>query len=130
MTNHQTILHNRIAAIFVFVFCIFLAGWAWTRVGTAAEERTEVTLFTVIDLASFLFVAFIAVFITYRSQLWTDRVVFAAIAAAFVLSFFRKLSPPGMTLILSIGHALMLSIAACTSLIAVVRPLPGKSATR
>jgi len=123
MKTEQGLLHNRAIAMSMLVSCTVAAVWAWVHINTATQQPLDATATqqstNAVEVSFFVLVGFIGASIAYRSRLWTDRVVFGAIAAGLGLAILRRVSPPSIIVILAIAKAAMWSIAACASLVAV-----------
>jgi hypothetical protein len=114
MTASQGVLRNRVILAVVLLTCLYGTGASWLSIGQHVGRREDL-----VDIVSSAFVIFIAVSIAYRSSFWPDRIVFGAIAGAFALVIIRVASlTPAAMLALDVGHALMWTVAASVSLIA------------
>jgi hypothetical protein len=118
------VLNNRAVCALALIFCLVECVWSWTAI-TKGWHRESL-----VDMLFFGFVIFITVSIAYRSSFWADRAVFGAIAGAYVLVEMRAAHfSPAVILAISVAHALMWTLAAFVSLIALARDFGGSVKT-
>jgi len=113
MNAPQGLLSSRRVLPWVSLFCVIESVWSWASITRGVRHHENF-----INILCFAFVIFIAVSIAYRSSFWADRIVFGAVAGAFVLVVVRAASlTPATMLAVDVAYAFMWTIAASVSLI-------------
>ena len=116
----QSLLHKRGMLIGTVIFCSFEAVLSWTKVSTPTAFPRD--LFHMFGLG---FAIFITVSIATRSPSIADRVVFGAVAGAFLLILLKaavSFSPSSMSIVEGL-KASMWTVAAIASLVVLVKGL-------
>jgi hypothetical protein len=94
--------------------CFIEGAWSWSSLTKGVQPREDL-----ITVAFLLFAIFISASIAYTTVFWRDRMVFGAAAGAFALDALRAAPlPTAARLPVDVAHALMWTVAAAASLMA------------
>jgi hypothetical protein len=99
------------------VCCLSLSIWSWLSMRHAYFPEDAIHIFGLV------FSIFVTAAIACRSSFWADRVVFGAVAIAFVIAMVEAtiaLAPP-VLLAVNAAKSFMWTIAALVSLVVLVR---------